>query len=63
MMRRFLASGEVRRLASALRNRDGMLLPGVTEALQKLAAQLKIHVVTADTLRMARSQLEKSPAS
>ncbi len=41
--------------------RDGLLLPGVREALQSLAAKLKIHVVTADTFGKARSELESVP--
>jgi P-type E1-E2 ATPase len=37
---------------------DGVLLPGVRELLNAVAADLKVHVVSADTFGMARSELE-----
>ncbi|MBC2713228.1 MAG: ATPase P [Desulfosarcina sp.] len=37
---------------------DGVLLPGVEDALNTLAAQLAIHVVTADTFGKAADGLE-----
>jgi P-type E1-E2 ATPase len=40
---------------------DGKLLPGVRERLKKLSAQLKVHVLTADTFGKARSQLSGIP--
>ena len=40
---------------------DGEILEGVEQALQVLAEDLQIHVVTADTFGKARSRLEKSP--
>lgn len=42
---------------------DGRLLPGVAEALGALAADLAIHVITADTFGLARSQLEGLPVT
>lgn len=36
---------------------DGMLIPGVEQALNELAQHLSIHVITADTFGLARSQL------
>lgn len=41
---------------------DGLLLPGVKAALETLAADLEIHVVTADTFGKAQSQLDATPA-
>ena len=41
--------------------RDGILLPGVKEALAELSRCLAIHVVTADTFGMASGQLEGLP--
>ncbi len=41
---------------------DGDIVPGVAPALEKLAAHLKIHVVTADTFGLAAEQLAGSPA-
>lgn len=40
---------------------DGLLVPGVRENLEKLAAKLEIFVVTADTFGRARAQLEGIP--
>lgn len=40
---------------------DGMLLPGVAEALTQLASDVRIHVVTADTFGMAGAQLAGLP--
>ena len=40
---------------------DGILLSGVKERLKALSADLKIHVLTADTFGKARSQLEDVP--
>lgn len=40
---------------------DGILFPGVRECLEKLAGELDIFVVTADTFGKARSQLEGIP--
>jgi len=40
---------------------DGILLRGVKESLMALSADLKIHVLTADTFGKARSQLEGVP--
>lgn len=40
---------------------DGRLLPGVAEALAALAADLSIHVITADTFGLAREQLAGLP--
>ena len=40
---------------------DGVLLPGVSEALWQLAEQLAIHVVTADTFGNARETLAILP--
>jgi len=37
---------------------DGVLIPGVAEALNRLADSLTIHVVTADTHGSARYELE-----
>lgn len=40
---------------------DGVLLDGVTEALRRLAGQVELHVVTADTFGRASSQLAGLP--
>lgn len=40
---------------------DGVLLPGVSEALRQLAGQLAIHVITADTFGNARETLATLP--
>lgn len=40
---------------------DGMILDGVRERLLSLSAQLGLHVVTADTFGIARSQLDGLP--
>lgn len=40
---------------------DGILIQGVKERLQKLAAHLQIHVLTADTFGKARAQLRDTP--
>jgi P-type E1-E2 ATPase len=37
---------------------DGRLLPGVKDLLQKIAALLKVHIVTADTFGTAGKELE-----
>lgn len=42
---------------------DGALLPGVREALAALAADLQIHVVTADTHGSAARELQGLPVS
>lgn len=40
---------------------DGLLLPGVADALHRLAGQLAIHVVTADTFGTVRAALANLP--
>jgi soluble P-type ATPase len=40
---------------------DGRLLPGVREHLTDLSHEVTVHVLTADTFGMARSQLEGVP--
>ncbi len=40
---------------------DGEIEPGVAPALEKLAAHLKIHVITADTFGLAAKRLAGSP--
>ncbi|MDP3847693.1 MAG: ATPase P [Pseudomonas sp.] len=40
---------------------DGVLLPGVADALSSLATQLQIHVITADTFGHAKAQLAGVP--
>lgn len=40
---------------------DGVLLPGVGEALRVLSLDLEIHVITADTFGLAASQLDRLP--
>lgn len=42
---------------------DGRLLPGVAERLSQLASSVTVHVVTADTFGLARSQLADAPVS
>jgi soluble P-type ATPase len=41
---------------------DGCLEGGVADALQRLAPQIDIHVVTADTFGLAADQLRDTPA-
>ena len=43
--------------------RDGELLPGVAEALRELAANLHLHVLTADTLGNCRDRLAGLPVT
>ena len=40
---------------------DGTLLPGVSAALTELAADISVHVITADTFGVAARELEKLP--
>lgn len=40
---------------------DGVLLPGVADALKTLSPHLDIHVITADTFGLAKNQLEGLP--
>lgn len=40
---------------------DGKLLPGVAEALRKLAPHIHIHVITADTFGLVKAQLADLP--
>jgi soluble P-type ATPase len=40
---------------------DGTLLPGVADALSRLAAELRMHVITADTFGTARVELAGLP--
>jgi soluble P-type ATPase len=40
---------------------DGMLLPGVEEALTRLAQQLTVHVITADTFGSVRAAVAGIP--
>jgi soluble P-type ATPase len=42
---------------------DGLLLPGVAEAMAELAGVLDIRVITADTFGLARAQLAGLPAA
>ena len=42
---------------------DGQLIAGVREALNELAAQVAVHVVTADTFGSARAQLAGVPCT
>jgi len=37
---------------------DGRLLPGIKERLDRIAAYLKVHILTADTFGMARKELQ-----
>jgi soluble P-type ATPase len=41
--------------------KDGVLLPGVAEAIHALAGTIQIHVVTADTFGLAAEQLAGLP--
>lgn len=43
--------------------RDGELIAGVSERLERLAQQAEVHVVTADTFGKARAALESLPCS
>jgi soluble P-type ATPase len=40
---------------------DGVLLPGVADAIETLAVNLRVHVVTADTFGLAAAQLAGLP--
>lgn len=40
---------------------DGKVLPGVQPALERLAPQLKVHILTADTFGSVRSSVEGFP--
>jgi len=40
---------------------DGELIPGVVDLLKSLSQQVSIHVITADTFKMAAEQLAKVP--
>lgn len=40
---------------------DGHLIPGVAERLRKLAEQLEIHIITADTFGLAGENLKNLP--
>lgn len=40
---------------------DGEMIPGIDEKLKSLAEHVNIHVVTADTFKMAAEQLKKVP--
>lgn len=42
---------------------DGTLLPGVREALTRLAGHVHVHVVTADTFGLARENLADLPCT
>ena len=42
---------------------DGILMPGVKACLVKLAQDLQVHVITADTFGKAREQLEGIPCT
>lgn len=42
---------------------DGALLPGVADALKAIAADLSIHVITADTFSSAAANLRGLPVS
>lgn len=42
---------------------DGQLLPGVGEKLSRLARDIEIHVITADTFKLARTQLAALPVA
>lgn len=42
---------------------DGELIPGAPERLARLAAQVQIHVVTADTFGRARAALADAPCA
>lgn len=40
---------------------DGKLLPGVAEAITRVASHLQVHVITADTFGLARTELAGLP--
>jgi len=40
---------------------DGKLLPGVKEKIEQLADKLNIHIITADTFVLVKTQLNKFP--
>lgn len=42
---------------------DGKLLPGVRDALTRLAQQIEIHVITADTFGLAGTELAGLPVN
>jgi P-type E1-E2 ATPase len=42
---------------------DGKVLPGVAEMLSDLAPSIKIHVITADTFGLAKTQLAALPVN
>ena len=42
---------------------DGVLLPGVKAALEKLARHMTLHVLTADTFGKAKAGLEGIPCT
>lgn len=42
---------------------DGLLLPGVADALSVIANHIDVHVITADTFGLAQSQLNGLPVS
>jgi soluble P-type ATPase len=42
---------------------DGILVAGVKESLDRLSADMEIHVLTADTFGKARSQMTRTPAN
>ncbi len=42
---------------------DGQLLPGVGEKLSRLARDIEIHVITADTFKLAKTQLAALPVA
>jgi soluble P-type ATPase len=41
---------------------DGVLLPGVSDILRALAAELEVHIITADTFGLAARSLADLPA-
>jgi soluble P-type ATPase len=42
---------------------DGILVPGVAERLERLSADLKVHVITADTFGRVREGMRGIPCS
>jgi len=40
---------------------DGILIPGVAEAIKKLSHNLQIHIITADTFGKVRKQTDNLP--
>lgn len=42
---------------------DGELIPGVESALNELATQIEVHVITADTFGKVRSRMENVPCT